>query len=197
MRSPTLSGCWRAVRSLSPVATVMLALGIALAGFGVAGAATGGSFILGRGNHETSTASLANSRGTPLSLSAPKGKAPLTVNRSTEVKNLNANYVGGLSATSIKPTGGDDYDASGSGIALPALATVEAVSTGKLPAGTYYVTATAQLDLATGDPAGECFITLNKDTSDDLMLGGDSGGPIVTASETVGVVVPRNGTLQE
>jgi hypothetical protein len=197
MRSPTLSRCLRAVRSLSPVATIVVAVAILSGGFGIADAATGGTFILGRANHEISTASLSDSRGTPLSLSAPKGKAPLTVNRSTEVKNLNAQYVGGLSATAIKPSGGDDYDAAGANISLPPLATVEVASTGKLAAGTYYVTGTAQLSLATGDPAGSCFLTLNKNTDDDLMLGAQSGGPLVTVAETAGIVVPANGTLQE
>ena len=59
------------------------------------------------------------------------------------------------------------------------------------------MTGSAEISLATGDPAGSCFLTLNKNTSDDLMLGAQSGGPLVTVAETAGIVVPANGTLQE
>lgn len=62
--------CLGAVRSLSPAA-VAVTLALAVGGAGIADAATGGAFILGRSNKETSAATLANSRGTPLALSAP------------------------------------------------------------------------------------------------------------------------------
>jgi hypothetical protein len=84
-----------AVSSLSSAAVVVAVLALLFGGAGIAGAATGAAFMLGRSNSETSTAKLSDSRGTPLSLSAPKNTAPLAVNRSAMVKNLNAQYLGG------------------------------------------------------------------------------------------------------
>ena len=74
-------------------------MSLLIGGAGFADAATGGTFILGKANKETSTASLADSKGTALALSAPAGRAPLAVNRNVVVKNLNAQYLGGLTAT--------------------------------------------------------------------------------------------------
>lgn len=182
---------------MSPVAAIVLTAGVLLGGFGIADAATGGAFILGRGNSEAATSALSSSRGTPLSLSAPKGKAPLAVNRNVEVRNLNAEYVGGLSASAIRPSGGDDFAIPGSNIDLPPLADASVAVTGRLAAGTYYVTATAELALATGDPFGSCVVTLNNDLNHPLQMGAQSGGPKVTVAETLAVSVPRNGRLQE
>src|SRR6478736_2218291 len=47
---------------------------------GAAYAANGGSFLLGRSNTETATAALTNTAGSPLSLVAKAGYAPLRVN---------------------------------------------------------------------------------------------------------------------
>jgi hypothetical protein len=194
----TLAGRARgAVRSLRPGTAAVLALFLLLGGLGVADAATGGSFILGRTNHESSTASLVTSHGTPLSLSAPKGKAPLAVNRSTEVKNLNAEYVGGLTGSALRSSGGDGFAAPGSNVSLPPLAQVEVANTGALAAGTYYVTASAEIDLATGDPFGGCVVTLNHNLNNNLQAGDESGGPRITVAETLAVAVPSKGSLQE
>lgn len=75
-RSPGLP---RALRRVSPAA-VAVTVSLLIGGAGFADAATGGTFILGKANKETSTASLSNSKGTPLALSAPGGKAPLDRN---------------------------------------------------------------------------------------------------------------------
>jgi hypothetical protein len=187
----------RAIRALRPRTAFALALVVILGGFGVADAATGGSFILGRTNHESSTASLATSRGTPLSLSAPRGKAPLAVNRSTEVKNLNSEYVGGLSASTLRPAGGDDYASPDSDVSLPPLGEVEIANTGPLAAGTYYVSASAEITLATGDPFGGCIVTLNQDVNNYLQAGDENGGPRITVAENLAVAVPSKGSLQE
>lgn len=98
-----------AVRSLSPAAVIAVILALVVGGAGFADAATGGNFILGKANSENSTASLSNSRGTPLKLSAPANVAPLAVNGPAMVANLNANYLGGLSASDLQPTGGDGF----------------------------------------------------------------------------------------
>ena len=134
--------------------------------------ATGGTFILGKANSESGTASLNSSRGTPLALNAPANTAPLAVSRQTMVKNLNAQFVGGLSAASLKPAGGDGYKLPDSDISLPALATAEVASTGKLTAGIYYVTATTEAKLAAGDSGMLCVITIGNDTNHPVAEGG-------------------------
>lgn len=55
--------------------------------------------MAGRPGADGAVASLSSTKGTPLSLIAPAGKAPLAVNRATMVKNLNAQFTGGLSST--------------------------------------------------------------------------------------------------
>lgn len=90
----------RAVRSVSPAAVaVTVALLIGAGGF--ADAATGGNFILGKANTATSVTTLSNTKGTALSLSAPSGKAPLTVSNSVQVPKLNASLVDGHPATAF------------------------------------------------------------------------------------------------
>jgi hypothetical protein len=185
----------RTARSLSPAAVIALALGLAFGGVGIASAATGAAFILGRSNSESSTAKLSDSRGTPLSLSAPRNKAPLAVNRSVMVKNLNAQYLGGLSAASLKPTGGDGFN--GTSITIPSTAYARVATTGPLPAGTYFATATAQVHVQAGDSGALCLLTLSNDTDHPLQEGGETGGPFVQAAETVAVAVPAKDTVQE
>jgi hypothetical protein len=63
-----------------------------LGGAGLASAANAGSFILGKANSEIATASLSDTKGTPLTLTAPGNTAPLAVNRRTMVSNLNARH---------------------------------------------------------------------------------------------------------
>lgn len=184
----------RAVRSLSTAAVVAITVGAICGGVGIASAATGGTFLLGRSNSESSQASLSDSRGTPLSLSAPKGKAPLAVNRSALVKHLNAQYVGGLSAPAIKPTGGDGF--AGSEIALPTDIWTEVASTGKLAAGTYYVTGSALVQVESGDTGAVCKLNVNGDPNHVLQIGGATS-PLVQAVETVGVKLPAGDTVQE
>src|SRR4029077_20228686 len=184
----------RTARSLIP-AVIALSLALVLGGVGMAGAATGAAFILGRSNSETSTAKLSDSRGTPLSLSAPKNKAPLAVNRSVMVKNLNAQYLGGLSAASLKPTGGDGFD--GSNISIASNAFTQVATTGPLAAGTYFVTATAQVHVRATNTGALCVLTLNNDTNHPLQEGGETGGSFVQAAETVAVSVPSKDTVQE
>jgi hypothetical protein len=57
-----------------------------------------GYLRLGTANSESAPSSLSNSAGTPLSLQAPSGKAPLAVSNSTEIANLDSNYLEGLTA---------------------------------------------------------------------------------------------------
>jgi hypothetical protein len=91
---------------------LVLTVGVASAAFG----ADGGNFILGQSNSATAITKLAGSAGvagpslqidnnstspaaTALDLQVEPGKAPMTVNSSTEVQNLNADLVNGKSAS--------------------------------------------------------------------------------------------------
>jgi hypothetical protein len=62
------------------------------------GAHGSGYLRLGTPSSESALSSLSNSTGTPLSLQAPAGKAPLAVSNSTEIANLNSNFLEGLTA---------------------------------------------------------------------------------------------------
>jgi hypothetical protein len=93
------------LRAISPLAAAGLVAAVLSGGYGVAAAATGSAFILGHSNNESSQATLSNSAGTPLSLHAPHGVAALKVNTTTQVKNLNASLLGGLSASAFDQGG--------------------------------------------------------------------------------------------
>ncbi|HEY2505105.1 MAG TPA: hypothetical protein VGI58_01195 [Streptosporangiaceae bacterium] len=182
----------RAIGSLSPVALVAVVLALIFGGVGAASAATGRVFILGRANTETTTAKLSDSRGTPLSLAAPRGRAPLTVNRTAQVKNLNVQYVGGLSEASARPTGGAG---SQSNLTIGPDSSLTVAATGPLSAGTYYVTATADINTnASGATGALCHLIANDDAADPLQFGGGSGQQ-VTAAETMAVTVRSHGVV--
>jgi hypothetical protein len=183
--------CLGALRSLSPAA-VAVTLALAVGGAGIADAATGGAFILGHANKETSAATLANSRGTPLALSAPAGRPPLAVNRKALVKNLNAQYVGGLGAVQLQSTGGFGVVKS-----VPLTTTVvPVVQTGALPRGVYYVNASAFMIVGTGGGGAACWIQVRGGTSPDYQSATQAEGK-VSAAETSAVLVPAGGRVQE
>jgi hypothetical protein len=142
--------------SLAAIATGAIGvLSLVVGGIGVATAANGGSFILGHSNSTTATTTLSNSKGTPLSLKAKKGHAPLKVNSSKVVKKLNASELNGHSAASLRAKGSaaklTNVLGTRTGVLLPSatagspavLHPVAVVETAKLAAGTYEVTATA------------------------------------------------------
>jgi hypothetical protein len=83
------------------VAGVVSALVIS-GGGAVAYAANGGTLILGKANTATKTTTL-SSAGTPLRLASGRA-APLAVNNTRKVVNLNADRLDGLSAESFLPT---------------------------------------------------------------------------------------------
>lgn len=182
--------CLGAVRSLSPAA-VAVALALGVGGAGIADAATGGAFILGRANQETSPATLTNTRGTPLALSAPAGRPPLAVNRRALVKNLNAQFVGGLGAAQLQSTGGFGVARSTPIRATPA----PVVGTGDLPAGVYYVNANAYMLIGTGGQGGFCWIQVRGGTGDYQSATDAEGG--ISAAETTAVFLPHGGRLEE
>ncbi|HET7016438.1 MAG TPA: hypothetical protein VFI65_21125 [Streptosporangiaceae bacterium] len=151
-------------RFFSPAQIITLAVALAL-GSGSAAAANGMSFLLGRANHESSTAALSDSKGTPLSLSAPSGHAPLAVNRRTLVKKLNAQYLDGFAAGRLRVLGGVMYTPPGTNTPINSTGKL-IVTTGPLPAGTYYVTATAELNLDSNDGSGHCWIAKGSNPSE-------------------------------
>jgi hypothetical protein len=183
-------------RSVSPSAAVAVTLTLVLGGAGAADAANGGSFLLGKANKETAAASLSNSRGTALKLSAPKGRAPLAVNRQALVKNLNAQYTGGLTAGQLQATGGEGFTQPATN--TPIDVTGEIVTgTGHLPAGVYYVTATALLNVASGDEGGFCAIVKGSNPGSILAYGGQDGDGYLQAAETVALAITAGDTIKE
>jgi hypothetical protein len=193
---PGLRRCLGAVRSIGP-ATVAVTLALIIGAAGIADAATGGSFILGKSNTENTTATLWDSKGTPLLLQAPAGKAPLAVNRSIQVNNLNAQYVDGKTAAQLQSNGGAGITITNAGRPMSP-DQIEIASTGPLPAGTYAVSATAFMD-ALGDQA-LCYISDATDGDDPataLSYGGGTSAGFVQAAETAVVTVPAKATASE
>jgi hypothetical protein len=86
-------------------ATVVAYLALFMAMGGTAFAATGGTFILGKSNKADQVTTLTSTTGTALSLKSPSGKAPLAVNRSVVVKNLNADLLDGYHASGLARLG--------------------------------------------------------------------------------------------
>lgn len=83
-------------------ATVVAYLALLMAMTGTAAAATGGTFVLGRGNAATSTTGLSNSAGTPLTLTGKAGYAPLAVSSTTKVSRLNSDLLDGLDSAALQ-----------------------------------------------------------------------------------------------
>ncbi|HEY5018666.1 MAG TPA: hypothetical protein VII59_18005 [Streptosporangiaceae bacterium] len=180
----------RAIRSLGP-ATVAVTLALIIGAAGFADAATGGTFLLGRTNTDNATSVLTDTTGIPLSLNAPSGKSPLSVNSTLQVNRLNAQYVGGQSAKQLQATGGVGLTAPAVDIPLPTQVTTEVAATGELAAGTYYVSATAML-YAGGTSPIYCRIN-----GAPTNWGGGSGSNYLQAAETADVTVPANTVLTE
>jgi hypothetical protein len=106
----------------SNIKPVIIGIGAAAAVIAITGAASGsgvgGVFNLGKVNRVNATSSLTGStrhpmlsvtnkgRGTALSLHVAGGKAPLSVNSSARVANLNASLLGGLAAGQFVQGGG-------------------------------------------------------------------------------------------
>jgi hypothetical protein len=176
-----------------------VAVAVIVAGTGLAGAATGGNFILGRANYESSKASLSNSAGIPLKLSAPSGVAPLQVSGKALVHNLNVQYVGGLDATALQATGGDGYTAPRTDIAIDTAGELVA-ATGALPAGTYYVNATAYMYVAAGNVGANCQLFTGSSIGWNIYFaqgGNDSQVGWIQAAETTAVAVTAGDDLEE
>lgn len=183
----------RALRSVGP-ATVAVSAALIIGAAGFADAATGGNFLLGKTNTDNATSILEDSTGIPLALSAPPGKSPLSVTNSTQVNRLNAQYVGGESASQLQSTGGVGITAAAADITLPVDTFVSVASTGALPAGTYYASATTDLEGSSG--TAYCEI-IGSDGSVPVNWGGGYSTGFTQAAETTVAIVPANAVLTE
>lgn len=104
----------RRVRFPRPAhATVVAYVALFFAMSGTAVAATGGTFVLGKDNKASKTSTLASRAGAPLTLDAPRGRAPMRVNSTRRVARLNADLLDGLHgrafARKLCSNGPDDY----------------------------------------------------------------------------------------
>lgn len=79
-----------------------LVVAVLLLGTGVAGAATGGTFLLGRANTATTTTVLSTTRGVPLDLRGPSTRRPLSVSSSVVVPRMNADLLDGLTGSQLQ-----------------------------------------------------------------------------------------------
>lgn len=105
---------------------------------GTAYAATGGTFLLGKANSAGATTSLTNSAGTALSLNSKTGTAPLKVNHTTKVTNLNSDQLDGLDSTKFALAAGTTraYDISGQGFDIDNNGFIDTIiASGACPSG--------------------------------------------------------------
>jgi hypothetical protein len=142
--------------SVRTAVTTLAAAGILVGGANLATyAATGQPLILGHGNSAGTTTALKNlGRGPALSLNSSKHSPPLTVNSSKLVKHLNADQVGGKSASQINPAV-TEYRIGGNGTTLSIgqhFFTIDA------PAGDQRLAMTGIWTSATSGDSLECII---------------------------------------
>jgi hypothetical protein len=192
----------RQLAGRSVVAGGIGVLCLAVGGLGVATAANGGSLTLGQHNTATSTTTLKDRHGTPLSLFGKKSKPPLKVNSSKQVKHLNASLLGGLSAAkvsagSVAVTGTDEI--TGATLSSDSDDATLVARTAKLAKGTYYVSASALLDgPSTTDGGGFCYVSDGANNTDAaLQFGGGEFSGFVQATETVAVKLATSHTISE
>ena len=127
--------------ALSKISTFAAGAVVALVlGSGTAVAATVGKFILGKGNAETSTATLTNTRGTALSLKSKAGTPALQVGNSVKVPSLNSDSLDGLDSSSFARVTGQAGSIDAQGVPVdfdnPADGDDAVMATATCPAGT-------------------------------------------------------------
>jgi hypothetical protein len=118
------------------------------------------------------------------------------VDRATLIKNLNAQYTGGLSSGKLKTMGGDGIARPNSDVPINHGFTV-VTQTGKLPAGTYYVAATALLKVAVGDKSGFCWISKVPGDGQFFGTGGEDHESFVQAAGTAVLAIKAGDVLEE
>ena len=163
--------------------TVVAYLALIVALGGTAQAVTTGVFSLGKSNSETKPTTISNTSsghalnlaakaGTPLSLSAPAGTAPLAVSNSVQIPKLNASLLGGLSAAA--------FQARLNSSCTTGIASVDATGT-----PTCAATFSSDVVFSTVGPATFVVPAGVKSVVADLY-GGGGGGPYYCASAYAG-----------
>jgi hypothetical protein len=113
------------------------------------------------------------------------------------VKNLNAQYLNGFSSSNLASAGGAGSTAPGTDTPLN-LGMTPVAETASLPGATYYVTATAMVDVLAPDNGAYCWIATTSAESTRLSEGSVSGyDGVFTLAETVAVTVPAGDALEE
>jgi hypothetical protein len=181
----------------SVVAGAIGVLSVAVGSLGVATAANGGSLTLGHHNSATRTTTLADSRGTPLSLRAKHGRPPLRVNSSTKVKHLNADELDGSSASDLATagSGASSHFPDGSRGIVKTTPTLVA-RTGALNKGTYFVSASAS-GFVSDATILQCFVTASAPTTKDEDNSAMAEGNFVGVPETVVMSVTRGQRISQ
>jgi hypothetical protein len=181
-------------RPSAAIVISLIALFFAMSGTAVA--ATGGDFLLGKPNTATSVSSLTNSKGTALSLTAAPASPPLRVSNSTQVPDLNASKLGGITASGFLQGGGTDV---ADRAALGAGSNRNFLENGAVIVGAFCdvggTGATLTFSSAVGGNAQ--VIWWNKDGTSDVTFGGETESVSVSpVSEEPYVVVVQmdNGT---
>lgn len=159
---------------------------------GVALASTGHALILGRDNSANATTTVhRTTAGAPLSLVAKAGSAPLAVNSSKVVKNLNADLVDGQSAVDLQ-TRPIRY-------VIPALASSTARSTivlNGVPHGIYLASFNIAATTSVAGTQVNCYLSTDKDagTNDSQLRAYGSTFLAFSTSNSSGIVDFRTGT---
>jgi hypothetical protein len=178
-------------RPRRPSASLVISIiALVFAMSGTAVAATGGTFILGKSNSATNVTRLDNSKGTALSLSATPTSPALRVSNTKEVPNLNANYLGGFSASQfVLGNGGtevSDRAALGDGDNRIFLETSAATVDAFCDVGGTGAT----LTFSNAEEGSAQVIWWNKDGASNITFGGDTESAHVTpVSQSPYVVV--------
>jgi hypothetical protein len=174
-------------------------LSLTIAGAGIAAAANGGSLILGHSNTATSTTTLRDSHGTPLSLVGKASAPPLKVSSSKQVNHLNASLLGGESAAQLATHGSgaqlpDSY--SGESLTTDNAASTKIAATSELSPGTYFVSASAAVYDST--TAGDyCFVGKTANARSSLQASATTSTGISELGATLVVTLSSPATLGE
>jgi hypothetical protein len=192
------------IRSLgTPVAVIAVGLAVVSA-TGIASAATGGNFLLGKSNSANRPTVLTNTgTGPALTLHAHNNTtAPLSVGTNrTKIGNLNSDFLDGLTSSQFQrrvsgtcaagtsvtaitagggvtcagaPGGYGVLDYLSGGQSLTNYPGITAASTGVLGAGNYLVTGTAMM--SAGDSSGSYCYLQNGSTAESVIVGSSTTG---------------------
>jgi hypothetical protein len=178
------------------------ALGVTVAGIGVAAAANGGSLIVGHNNSATKTTTLTNHKGTALSLISKSSKPPLKVNSSRQVAHLNASLLGGKSATALATSGSGEQvpfttlSKIVTQISTKGAAATKVATTGRLDPGTYYVSSSFN-GIGEGTDPTICFVGPDNDLNDAVQSTSDLTNGNQTVALTAIATITSPTTLSE